>query len=101
MPYALQNCTDDVATVEKGEGDQEQVEGVAQIAASQNHTEDDVSCLKRQSIFHTFYETFTLWIFLSEAACLSFKCSLNVFYSKCFSARKHVQAILIVQLVLH
>ena len=60
LPYALQNCTDDVATVEKGEGDEEQVEGVAQITASQNHTEDDVSCLKRQSIFHTFYETFTL-----------------------------------------
>ena len=58
LPYALQNCTDDVATVEKGEGDQEQVEGVAQIAASQNHTEDDVSCLKRQSIFCISYETY-------------------------------------------
>ena len=44
LPNTLQNCTDHVATVEKGESDEEQVEGVTQVAAGQNHTEDYVSC---------------------------------------------------------
>ena len=43
MPDALQNGADDVAAVEEREGDEEQVEGVAQVAAGQNHAEDDVS----------------------------------------------------------
>ena len=43
LPNALQNGSDDVATVEEREGDEEQVEGVAEVAAGQNHAEDDVS----------------------------------------------------------
>ena len=55
LPNTLQNCTDHVATVEKGESDEEQVEGVTQVAAGQNHTEDYVSCQENKLVMCILY----------------------------------------------
>ncbi len=51
LPDALENCADDVAAVEEGERDEEQVEGVAQVAPRQDHAEQNVAWEREERIY--------------------------------------------------